>query len=59
MILAATDEAQWPRFVRASVQRPAAPAPRAPPRLLHLQGAVRRLDDRTRGQAEAPGPYGL
>lgn len=56
VILAANDEAQWRRFVRASVQRPAAPVARAPSRLLQLQGVVRRLDDRA---APAAGPYGL
>ena len=58
VMLAANDEAQWRRFVRASVQRPAAPPPS---RLMHLQGVVRRLgDDRSaRGQAGAEGPYGL
>ena len=53
VILAAGDEAQWRRFVRTSVQRPAA---RAPSRLLQLQGVVRRLDDEARAAA---GPYGL
>jgi hypothetical protein len=53
--LAANDEAQWRRFVRASVQRPAA----APSRLLHLQGVVRRLGDDRAGQPRAAGPYGL
>jgi hypothetical protein len=54
--LAANDEAQWRRFVRASVQRPAGPS-----RLMQLQGVVRRLgDDRAaRGRAGASGPYGL
>ena len=53
--LAAHDEVQWRRFVRASVQRPAA----APPsRLLHLQGVVRRLDDRA-ARGQAAGPFGL
>jgi hypothetical protein len=58
VMLAAGDEAQWRRFVRASVQRPAAPAPS---RLIHLQGVVRRLgDDRSaHGRAGAAGPYGL
>jgi hypothetical protein len=57
VLLAANDEAQWRRFVRASVQRPAAPAPS---RLLHLQGVVRRLgDERSSGQPRAAGPYGL
>lgn len=51
--MAAGDEAQWRRFVRASVQRPAS---RAPSRLLQLQGVVRRLDDRA---PRAAGPYGL
>lgn len=56
MILAANDEAQWHRFVRASVQRPAG---RAPSRLLQLQGVVRRLDDDRSGRGQAAGPYGL
>jgi hypothetical protein len=58
VMLAANDEAQWRRFVRASVQRPAAPVP---PRLLQLQGVVRGLgnDRGGLGQANAPGPYGL
>jgi hypothetical protein len=58
VILASNDEAQWRRFVRASVQRPSAPPPS---RLLQLQGVVRRLDDgrADRGQAGAAGPYGL
>lgn len=58
VILAANDDASWRRFVRASVQRPAAPAPS---RLKHLQGVVRRLgDDRSaRGHAGAGGAYGL
>jgi hypothetical protein len=56
-LLASNDEAQWRRFVRASVQRPAAPASRARPatRLMQLQGVVRRLGDDRR----EPGPYGL
>lgn len=58
VILAANDEAQWRRFVRASVQRPAAPAARGPSRLQHLQGLVRRLDDDRPGRFAA-GPYGL
>jgi hypothetical protein len=57
VILASNDEAQWRRFVRASVQRPAAPAARSPSRLLQLQGVVRRLDDDRAGPAA--GPYGL
>ena len=59
VILAANDEAQWRRFVRASLQRPAAtaPRPRDGSRLLHLQGVVRSLgDDRHAG---FPGPSGL
>lgn len=57
VILAASDEAQWRRFVRASVQRPAGPPPS---RLMHLQGVVRRLGaDRARAQGDANGPYGL
>ena len=54
-MLAASDEAHWRRFVRASVQRPAAPAPS---RLIHLQGVVRRLGDDRSGRGRA-GPYGL
>ena len=57
VMLAANDEAQWRRFVRASVQRPAAPAARAPSRLRQLQGVVRGLGDDRR--AEIPGPSGL
>ncbi|HEX8620556.1 MAG TPA: hypothetical protein VF718_01155 [Allosphingosinicella sp.] len=56
LLLAANDEAQWRRFVRASVQGPASPTARAPSRLLHLQGVVRRLDERL---PRASGPYGL
>ena len=57
VMLAANDEAQWRRFVRASVQRPAAPPPS---RLLQLQGVVRRLDDDRAGRSRsAAGPYGL
>lgn len=57
VILAASEEAQWRRFVRSSLQRPAAPPPS---RLMHLQGVVRRLgDDRARGHAGAGGPFGL
>jgi hypothetical protein len=59
VMLAANDEAQWRRFVRASVQRPAAPSTRMPSRLLQLQGVVRRLDDDRSGGGEAPGPFGL
>jgi len=57
VMLAANEERQWHRFVRASLQRPAGPAarPRPPSRLLQLQGVVRRLGD-DRGE---PGPYGL
>lgn len=57
MLLAARDEAQWRRFVRATVQRPADPAARAPSRLIQLQGVVRRLDDDR--EARSGGPYGL
>lgn len=57
VILASNDEAQWRRFVRASLQRPAAPAPS---RLLHLQGVVRHLGDDRAGPAQAAaGPWGL
>lgn len=61
VLLAAHDEAQWRRFVRASVQRPAAASPgsRSGSRLLQLEGVVRRLgDDRGRSPG-AGGPYGL
>ena len=57
VILAANDESQWRRFVRASVQRPAAPVVRAPSRLRQLQGVVRGLGDDRRD--EIPGPSGL
>jgi hypothetical protein len=57
VILAANDEAQWRRFVRTSLQRPAG---RPPSRLLQLQGVVRRLDDDRSGSSpSAAGPYGL
>jgi hypothetical protein len=57
VMLAASDETQWRRFVRSSLQRPAAPAAS---RLLQLQGVVRGLgqDRDRRGQATA-GPSGL
>lgn len=55
VMLAANDEAQWRRFVRASVQRPAAPPPS---RLMHLQGVVRRLGD-DRSDRGRTGPHGL
>jgi len=57
VLLASNDEARWRLFVRASLQRPEVPAPRARPqsRLLQLQGVVHRLAD---DRAE-PGPYGL
>ncbi len=58
VVLAANDETQWRRFVRSSVQRPAAPSARGPSRLLQLQGVVRRLDDE-RSAPAAAGPYGL
>ena len=57
VILAANDEAQWRRFVRTSLQRPAAPAERAPSRLRELQGVVHGLGDDRRD--EIPGPSGL
>ncbi|HYD39151.1 MAG TPA: hypothetical protein VEA60_16150 [Allosphingosinicella sp.] len=57
VVLAASDETQWRRFVRASVQRPAAPPPS---RLMHLQGVVRRLGDDGAGRRRAAaGPHGL
>jgi hypothetical protein len=57
VLLAANDEVQWRLFVRASLQRPAAP----PSRLRQLQGVVRQLgDDRAAaGAAGTAGPYGL
>jgi hypothetical protein len=61
LLLASNDEAQWRLFVRASLQRPAAPAPRLRDgsRLIQLQGVVRHLgDDRDRSQRLA-GPSGL
>jgi hypothetical protein len=60
VLLASNDEAQWRRFVRASVQRPAGPAPQARggSRLMQLQGVVRGLAD-DRGRDVAAGPYGL
>jgi hypothetical protein len=58
VMLASNDEAQWRRFVRASLHSPAAPAARTPSRLLQLQGVVRRLDD-DRGAGGTAGPYGL
>ena len=57
VLLASNDEAQWRKFVRASVQRPAAPAAQPPSRLRQLQGVVRGLGD-DRG-ARIPGPSGL
>lgn len=56
VILAANDEAQWRRFVRVSLQRPAPPVPT---RLLHLQGVVRRLDGDRTARSQAAGPFGL
>lgn len=57
VMLAANDEVQWRRFVRASLQRPAG---RPPSRLLQLQGVVRRLDDdRAARSPSASGPHGL
>lgn len=56
VVLAARDEAQWRRFVRSSLQRPAAPAPS---RLLQLQGVVRHLDDDRAARGQGAGPYGL
>lgn len=54
VMLAANDDAQWRRFVRASLQRP---APRSPSRLMQLQGVVRRLGDDRAGALA--GPSGL
>ena len=58
VMLASNDEAQWRRFVRASLQRPAVPAAGAQgSRLMQLQGVVHGLgEDRS---AEVSGPSGL
>ena len=57
VLLARNDEAQWRLFVRASLQRPAAPGGRDASRLRQLQGVVRNLgDDRRTGIS---GPSGL
>jgi hypothetical protein len=53
--LASRDEAQWRMFVRASLQRPAAPRGS---RLQHLEGVVRRLGAELDAQRLA-GPAGL
>jgi hypothetical protein len=63
MQLAANDEQQWRLFVRASLQRPLAPADRRRDgsRLQQLQGVVRGLGD-DRGWRIEPlrqGPQGL
>lgn len=55
VILARADEAQWRMFVRASVERSAAPRDS---RLRQLQGAVHALGDDRRGLGVA-GPSGL
>lgn len=57
VLLARNEEAQWRLFVRASLQRPAAPDARGASRLRQLQGVVRSLDDDRR--SEVPGPSGL
>jgi hypothetical protein len=62
VLLASRDEAQWRLFVRASLHRPAGPAPRRPEsRLMQLQGVVRGLGvDRAAPRiGGADGPYGL
>jgi hypothetical protein len=62
LLLASADEAQWRLFVRASLQRPAVPAPRAQggSRLIQLQGAVRRLGPEYEREARRlAGPSGL
>jgi hypothetical protein len=60
VLLAANDEAQWRRFVRASLQRPSiAAAGRPASRLMQLQGVVRRLGDDTDARGSAMGPFGL
>jgi hypothetical protein len=53
--LARADDAQWRLFVRASVQRRAAPQKA---RLRQLQGTVSALGD-DRGGVEVAGPSGL
>jgi len=55
VMLARADEAQWRMFVRASVQRPAAPRTS---RLRQLEGVVRRLGAERDAQRLA-GPAGL
>lgn len=59
LLLASNDEVQWRSFVRASLQRPAAPAARGRDvsRLRQLQGVVRGLGDDRR--AGISGPSGL
>ena len=59
VVLASRDEAQWRLFVRASLQRPAEPAPpgRDVSRLRQLEGAVRGLADDRRDRLA--GPSGL
>jgi hypothetical protein len=54
-MLAARDETQWRTFVRASLQRPAAPRGL---RLKQLQGTVRALGD-DRRPVQVAGPSGL
>ena len=55
VMLAASDEAQWRTFVRASRQRPAAPQDT---RLRQLEGVVRRLGAEQR-DLQVAGPSGL
>ena len=62
LLLARNDEAQWRLFVRASLQRPAAPAPhmRGESRLIDLQGVVGEMGDlRSRESRRMAGPSGL
>ena len=57
VMLATRDEAQWRLFVRASLQRPAAPRGA---RLRQLEGAVRRLGlERGVEAVRLEGPSGL
>lgn len=57
VMFAARDEAQWRTFVRASLQRPAAPRGA---RLRELEGVVRRLGaERGAPMQRMAGPSGL